>query len=174
MTYMWIFNQILIMTDNIQKSRILRDQRRRSQSVSSSFLFQVDSHAIIDSSHQESVEKETNEILNSKLKNTSSNKSRFLWIEANRRNKYKSTSAHEHILRVMKTYLLTWLINKQENIDNWIAWSKIRRMWFNDTMHIIWRQLTCRMKRRKNVANRDVRDKSMFEETKKIRSFLFS
>ncbi len=137
MTYMWIFSRILIMIDNIQKSRILRDQSRWFQSISSLFLSRVDFHAIIDSSHQKSVEKKKNEILNSKLKNTSSNKSRFLWIEANRRNKYKSTSTHEHILRVMKSYLLTWLISKQENIDNWIAWSKTRRMWLNDSIRII-------------------------------------
>ncbi len=162
------------MTDNIQKSRILRDQSRRSQSVSSSSLSRVETRTIIDSSHQESVEKETDEILNFEMKNTFSNKSRFLWIDANRRNKYKSTSAHEHILRVMKTYLLTWLISEQEDIDNWTAWSKIRRMWLSDSMHIIWRQLTCRMRRRKSVANRDVRDKSMSKETRKIRSFLLS
>jgi hypothetical protein len=161
------------MTDNIQKSRILRDQSRRSQSISSSSLFRVETRIIINSSHQEFVEKETNEILNFEMKNTFSNKNRFLWIDANRRNKYKSTSTHEHILRVMKTYLLTWLINEQENIDNWIAWSKIRRMWFNDSMHIIWRQLTCRMRRRKNVTNRDVRDKSMSKKTKKIKIFFF-
>jgi ABC-type transport system involved in Fe-S cluster assembly fused permease/ATPase subunit len=162
------------MTDNIQKSRILRDQSRRSQSVSSSSLSRVETRTIIDSSHQESVEKETDEILNFEMKNTFSNKSRFLWIDANRRNKYKSTSAHEHILRVMKTYLLTWLISGQEDIDNWTAWSKTRRMWLSDSMHIIWRQLTCRMRRRKNVANRDVRDKSMSKETRKIRSFFLS
>ncbi len=66
------------MFDNIQKSRILRDQFRQSQSVFSLFLSRVDFHVIIDSSHQKFVEKETDEILNSKLKNTSSNKSRFL------------------------------------------------------------------------------------------------
>ncbi len=160
------------MSNRVQKFRILHDQVRRTQSISSSSLARIHSRFITtNSSRRESIEDDIDEILNFELNNTLANKTRYLWIETSRRNKYKSTSVHENILKIMKSYLLTWLITDQENTDTWIAWSKSKRMWLSDSMHVIWRQLACQMRRRENVKDSNVQDKSMSEETRKMSKF---
>jgi hypothetical protein len=35
----------------------------------------------------------------------------YLWSESYRRNEYKSTFAHENVMRAMKSYLLTYIVN---------------------------------------------------------------
>jgi histidinol-phosphate/aromatic aminotransferase/cobyric acid decarboxylase-like protein len=50
------------------------------------------------------------------------NKNNFLWIKTNRRNKYKSISIHENIIKIMKSYLIAWIIIDRKNTKNWTTW----------------------------------------------------
>jgi hypothetical protein len=97
------------------------------------------------------------------------NKNSFLWINVSRRNKYKSIFVHENIIKIMKSYLIAWVIIDREDLECWTTWFEIRRMWLSDQMSEIWIDLAHRMKRRKNVKNSDVRETLMSEKTRKIR-----
>jgi hypothetical protein len=102
-------------------------------------------------------------------KKISKNKSSFLWINVNRRNKYKSIFAHENIMKIMKSYFIAWIIIDRKNLECWTTWLEIRRMWLSDQINEIWIDIAHRIKRRKNVKNSDVFEIFMFEKTKKIR-----
>ncbi len=47
----------------------------------------------------------------------SRNKSYFFWKNVSQRNKYKSISAHENIIKIMKSYLIAWIIIDRENFE---------------------------------------------------------
>jgi hypothetical protein len=100
------------------------------------------------------------------------NKNNFLWTKTNRRNKYKSISIHENIIKIMKLYLIAWIIIDRKNTKNWTTWFEIRRMWLSDQMQEIWSDLVCRMRRRERVKNSDVLENLMLEKTRKIRHLL--
>jgi hypothetical protein len=97
------------------------------------------------------------------------NKNSFLWTNVSRRNKYKSISVHENIIKIMKSYLVAWIIIDRKNFECWTTWFEIRRMWLSDQMSEIWIDLAHRMRRRKSVKNFDVLEIFMSEKTKKIR-----
>jgi hypothetical protein len=101
----------------------------------------------------------------------SKNKNSFLWTDVSRRNKYKSISAHENIIKIMKSYLIVWIIIDREDLECWTTWLEIRRMWLNDQINEIWIDFAHRMRRRKNVKNSDVLEILRSEKTKKIRQF---
>ncbi len=66
------------MSNKIQKFRILHDQIRRAQSISSSFLIRIHSRFITsNSSRRESIEDDIDEILNFELNNTLINKTQY-------------------------------------------------------------------------------------------------
>ncbi len=103
--------------------------------------------------------------------NVSRNKIRFLWSRTSRRNKYKSISIHENILKIIKSYLIVWMIIDRENSDYWITWFEIRKMWLNTQMKRIWIDLIHRMRRRESVWDFNVHEILMLAETRKIRHF---
>ncbi len=99
------------------------------------------------------------------------NKSRFLWTKALCKNKYKSTSTHENILRIVKFYLVTWLMSDHADKKFWIAWSKQRKMWLNDLMQQAWMNIALRMSRREEVLNRNVTKQSRSKKARKTSTF---
>ncbi len=104
-------------------------------------------------------------------KNDDRNKSRFLWTEALRKNKYKSTSTHENILRIVKLYLVTWLMSDHADKKFWIAWSEQRKMWLSDLMQQTWMNIALRMSRREEVLDRNVTKQSRSKKARKTSTF---
>ncbi len=104
-------------------------------------------------------------------KNDDRNKSRFLWTEALRRNKYKLTSTHENILRIVKFYLVTWLMSDHADKKFWIAWSKQRKMWLSDLMQQAWMNIVLRMSRREKILDRNVTEQSRSKKARKTSTF---
>jgi hypothetical protein len=99
------------------------------------------------------------------------NKSYFLWTDVNRRIKYKSISVHKNIIKIMKSYLIAWIIIDREDFECWTTWFEIRRMWLSDQINEIWIDFARHMKRRKSVKSFDVFEIFMSEKTRKIRQF---
>ncbi len=64
----------------------------------------------------------------------SKNKNSFLWTNVNRRNKYKSIFIHENIIKIVKSYLIAWIIIDREDFECWTTWFEIRRMWLSNQM----------------------------------------
>jgi hypothetical protein len=94
-----------------------------------------------------------------------------LWTKAFRKNKYKSTSAHENILRIVKFYLVTWLMSDHADKKFWIAWSKQRKMWLNDLMQQVWMNIALRMSRREEVLDKNVTKQSRSKKARKTSTF---
>ncbi len=91
----------------------------------------------------------------------------YLWNESYKRNEYKSTFVHENMMRVMKSYLLIYIIN--DTIDEHsTAWSKRKKTWLNFTMKTTWCEMKNWLKRKQSVADNDVTSKSHVHEIKKI------
>jgi hypothetical protein len=118
---------------------------------------------------------ETNDEENNSIivfrKDDDRNKNRVLWTKALRKNKYKSTSAHENILRIVKFYLVTWLMSDHADKKFWIAWSEQRKMWLSDLMQQVWMNIVLRMNRRKEVLNKDVTEQSRSKKARKTSTF---
>ncbi len=91
----------------------------------------------------------------------------YLWSDSYRRNEYKFTSAHENMMRKMKSYLLTYIVNDAIE-EHFIVWSKRKKSWFSFTMQTAWCEMRDRLRRTQNVANNDVTSKSHSHEIKKI------
>jgi hypothetical protein len=94
-----------------------------------------------------------------------------LWTKAFRKNKYKSTSTHENILRIVKFYLVTWLMSDHADKKFWIAWSKQRKMWLSDLMQQAWMNIALRMSRRKEVLDKNVTEQSRSKKARKTNTF---
>jgi hypothetical protein len=94
-----------------------------------------------------------------------------LWTETFRKNKYKSTSTHENIIRIVKFYLVTWLMSDHANKKFWIAWLKQRKMWLNDLMQQAWMNIILRMSRREEVLNKNVTKQSRSKKARKTSTF---
>jgi hypothetical protein len=120
--------------------------------------------------NNETNDEEDNSIIVFK-KNDDRNKNRFLWTEAFRKNKYKLTSTHENILRIVKFYLMTWLMNDHANKKFWIAWSEQRKMWLSDLMQQVWMNIVLRMSRREEVLDRNVTEQSRSKKARKTSTF---
>ncbi len=91
----------------------------------------------------------------------------YLWNESYKRNAYKSTFVHENVMRIMKSYLLTYIVNdaiKKHSTE----WSKRRKTWLSFTMKTAWCEMKNRLKKKHDVANNDVTSKSHMHEIKKI------
>jgi hypothetical protein len=91
----------------------------------------------------------------------------YLWSDLYKQKEYKFTFAHENMMRKMKSYLLTYIVN--DAIEQYfIVWSKQKKSWFNFTMQTTWCEMKNRLKRTWNVANNDVINKSHSYEIRKI------
>jgi hypothetical protein len=91
----------------------------------------------------------------------------YLWNESYKRNAYKLTFVHENVMRIMKSYLLTYIINDAIE-KHFTAWLKRRKTWLNFTMKTAWCEIKNRLKRKHDVANNDVTNKSHMHEIRKI------
>jgi hypothetical protein len=94
-----------------------------------------------------------------------------LWIKAFRKNKYKSTSTHENILRIVKFYLVTWLMSDHADKKFWIAWSEQKKMWLSDLMQQAWMNIVLRMSRRKKILDKNVTKQSRSKKARKTNTF---
>jgi hypothetical protein len=146
------------MSNRVQTSKIIHDRARQSES---------------SQSRVKSTIHDANEF-DSNFENMSDSKTRYLWFEVNRKCKHKFNSVHENIIRVMKLYLIAWLMSDQNNQENWTAWSKTRRMWLCESMRRIWIDLARRMSRRESIKDFDVEKIFMSKETRKIRTYQLS
>ncbi len=176
--------------DSFVKASITNDSIRAfcSQKIFLQRNFQISSHvdtisrimmsssSLNERSRYSDINNETDDEKDNSIivfrKNDDRNKNRFLWTETLRKNKYKSTSTHENILRIVKLYLVTWLMSDHANKKFWIAWSKQRKMWLSDLMQQAWMNIALRMSRRKEVLDRNVTKQSRSKKARKTSTFL--
>jgi hypothetical protein len=67
--------------------------------------------------------------------------------ESYKRNEYKSTFAHENVMRTMKTYLMTYIVNDAIE-EHFTVWSNRRKTWLNFTMKTTWCNMKNRLKKK--------------------------
>ncbi len=146
-----------------------------SSHVDTIFRIMMSSSSLNEKNRYFDINNETNNEENNSIivfrKDDDRNKNRFLWTKAFRKNKYKSTSAHENILRIVKFYLVTWLMSDHADKKFWIAWSKQRKMWLSDLMQQAWMNIALRMSRRKEILNRNVTKQSRSKKARKTNTF---
>jgi hypothetical protein len=131
-----------ITNDSIRASRFQKIFLQRSSQISShvdtTSRIMMSSSSLNERSRDSDINNETDDEKDNSIivfrKNDDRNKSRFLWTKKFRKNKYKSTSAHENILKIVKFYLVTWLMSDHADKKFWIAWSEQRKMWLSDLM----------------------------------------
>jgi hypothetical protein len=146
-----------------------------SSHVDTTSRIMMSSSSLNERSRYSDINNETNDEEDNSIivfkKNDDRNKNRFLWTEALRKNKYKSTSAHENILRIVKFYLVTWLMSDHADKKFWIAWSKQRKMWLSDLMQQAWMNIALRMSRREEVLDKNVTEQSRSKKARKTSTF---
>lgn len=89
----------------------------------------------------------------SKLNKNSSSRfddNKYLWSDVSRRNIFKLSISHENIVKIIKTYMLTYMINEiDENLST--TWSKRRKMWFKNVMRYSWIIMTIRIRKHEKI-----------------------
>jgi hypothetical protein len=153
----------------------LQKSSQISSHVDTTFRIMMSSSSLNEKNKYSDINNETDDEEDNSIivfrKNDDRNKSRFLWTEALRKNKYKSTSTHENILRIVKFYFVTWLMSDHADKKFWIAWSEQRKMWLSDLIQQAWMNIALRMNRRKEVLNKDVTEQSRSKKTRKTNTF---
>ncbi len=168
-----------ITNDSVRASCSQKIFLQRSSQISShvdtTFRIMMSSSSLNERSKYSDINNETDDEEDNSIivfrKDDDRNKSRFLWTEALRKNKYKSTSAHENILRIVKFYLVTWLMSDHADKKFWIAWSEQRKMWLSDLMQQAWMNIALRMNRREEVLDRNVTKQSRSKKARKTSTF---
>ncbi len=168
-----------ITNDSVRASCSQKTFLQRSSQISShvdtTFRIMMSSSSLNERNRYSDINNETDDEKDNSIivfkKDDDRNKSRFLWTEALRKNKYKSTSAHENILRIVKFYFVTWLMSDHADKKFWIAWSEQRKMWLSDLMQQAWMNIVLRMNRREEVLNRNVTEQSRSKKARKTSTF---
>ena len=87
----------------------------------------------------------------------------YFWSKIARRMKFRSSQFHEHLMHLMRTNLLTYLISEND-VENTTMFLKRKKIWLNEIMRLKWRVL----RRRIDMSKQIERFQSFSKKTRKI------